>query len=298
MVEIDGLPVRRYAEQNVIPYIFASTEQDLMLKAYEQFLLAGPAGRPVELALKDAGGRLLRKSFQRLSYDERAKRAAAAAAPPPAVTVKLLPGNIAHVVVSTFATPRAAEQFEAAFPQFAGADALVVDVRGNNGGDNGVAYKILGMLTDKPFKGSQWYTRDYRPVWRARGQPEELYGALALDKPPHGTSHYARPVVVLTSARTFSAAEDFLVAFRNMKRGLVVGEPTGGSTGQPLMLRLPGGGYLNICAKHDSYADGREFIGLGVQPDRLVRPTVADFLAGRDTVLQAALGELNKTRGR
>lgn len=41
-------------------------------------------------------------------------------------------------------------------------------------------------------------------------------------------------VVVLTSPRTYSAAEDFASAFDVMRRGLIVGEPTGGSTGQPL----------------------------------------------------------------
>lgn len=38
--------------------------------------------------------------------------------------------------------------------------------------------------------------------------------------------------------------------------------------------------------------DGTDFVGSGVQPDKLVRPTIADFRSGRDTVLEAALQEL------
>jgi len=98
---------------------------------------------------------------------------------------------------------------------------------------------------------------------------------------------------VLTSARTYSAAEDFAVAFDTMQRGRIVGEATGGSTGQPLILNLPGGVMARICTKRDTYSDGREFVGVGVQPQVVVHPTVADFRAGRDTVLEAAL----KSRG-
>jgi C-terminal processing protease CtpA/Prc len=74
-----------------------------------------------------------------------------------------------------------------------------------------------------------------------------------------------------------------------MKRGTIIGEPTGGSTGQPLIFDLPGGGYARVCSKHDRYPDGKEFVGVGVQPNVVVHPNIADFRAGRDTVLLAAL---------
>jgi carboxyl-terminal processing protease len=100
--------------------------------------------------------------------------------------------------------------------------------------------------------------------------------------------------VLLVGPRTFSAGEDFTVAFDAMRRGKIVGEPTGGSTGQPLFFTLPGGGSARVCTKRDSYPDGREFVGRGIQPHIVVHPTVSDFRAGRDTVLEAALRELQK----
>ena len=77
-----------------------------------------------------------------------------------------------------------------------------------------------------------------------------------------------------------------------MQRGKIVGEATGGSTGQPLIVSLPGGLSARICTKRDTYADGREFVGVGVQPQVVVRPSVADYRAGRDTVLEAALTQM------
>jgi C-terminal processing protease CtpA/Prc len=99
-------------------------------------------------------------------------------------------------------------------------------------------------------------------------------------------------VVLLTGPRTFSAAEDLAAVFQTEGRGKILGETTGGSTGQPLIFPLPGGGWANICAKRDRMADGREFVGYGIQPDVVIRPTVADVRAGRDPVLETAMAEL------
>ena len=112
--------------------------------------------------------------------------------------------------------------------------------------------------------------------------------------PPSDSRRFDKPVVVLTTARTFSAAEDFVVLFDAMKRGKIVGEPTAGSTGQPLSFPLPGGGGGRVCTRRDTYPDGKEFIGVGVMPDVLVRPTLADVRAGRDTVLERALEVLRR----
>lgn len=112
----------------------------------------------------------------------------------------------------------------------------------------------------------------------------------------NGEQAFLGPFVVLSSPRTFSAAEDFLVAFKPLKRGLIVGEPSGGSTGQPLVISLPGGGTARICSKHDTFADGTEFVGVGVIPDILVRPKVTDFTEGRDAILERAIDELERSK--
>jgi carboxyl-terminal processing protease len=167
-------------------------------------------------------------------------------------------------------------------------------VRDNGGGKSGVGWRILATLTDKPFRTSQGRTRDYRPTYRAWGIGDLSVGEKSSGHPPNRAKLYRKPVVVLASARTFSAAEDFAVAFDAMARGPIIGEATAGSTGQPLFFDLPGGGQARVCTKGDTYPDSREFVGVGVKPDLVVRPTVADVRAGRDTVLEAALRSLQK----
>jgi C-terminal processing protease CtpA/Prc len=156
-----------------------------------------------------------------------------------------------------------------------------------------VGVRILATLIDEPDPFMNWQTRDYRPIYRAQGRP------IAMPRVPSGEItrdakyHYAKPVIVLSSPRTFSAAETFLVGFDQSGRGTIVGEPSAGSTGQPLSFKLPGGGSGRVCTERDTYADGRVFFGVGVQPQKVVTPTLRDFRAGKDTVLDAALAELH-----
>lgn len=85
--------------------------------------------------------------------------------------------------------------------------------------------------------------------------------------PIHDSTPYLGEIILLTDRGTFSAAEDFCSLFRGMKRGLIVGTPTGGSTGNGVRVKLTKDIYANICSKHDKMPDGTEFVGIGILPD-------------------------------
>ncbi len=290
IIEVDGMPVKQYAEQRVMPYQSASTPQDLMVSTYERALLAGSVKEPVALTLRDAQGKVQKKSFARVAPADRAKLIPRM----PPFEFKLLPGNIGYVALNEFESDATVKGFESAFAEIAKTDALIIDVRNNGGGNSGNGWKVLSFLTDKPFQTSRWRTRQYRPSFRAWGTPGGWFEGKAGQQAPNGAKLYSKPVAVLISPRTYSAAEDFAVAFDVMQRGTLVGEATGGSTGQPLFFPLPGGGSARVCTKRDSYPDGREFVGKGVQPQLATVPTLADMRADRDTVLEAALVALRK----
>jgi C-terminal processing protease CtpA/Prc len=69
----------------------------------------------------------------------------------------------------------------------------------------------------------------------------------------------------------------------------VVGQKTGGSTGQPLQINLPGGGAARVCTKRDTYPDGREFVGVGIIPDVEVERTPEDIMSGNDVILKKGI---------
>ena len=60
-----------------------------------------------------------------------------------------------------------------------------------------------------------------------------------------------------------------------------------------IFFELPGGGSARICTKKDTYPDGREFVGYGIQPDVLVKKDLEDFINNEDPVLEEALKHLS-----
>jgi len=278
---IDGMPVAQYGAERIAPYLGASTAQSLDILTFESALLAGKMGVAVELTLRSADGRTFQRSLPRGTSN------GAKPARLPDFEFKMLPGDIAYVVLNTFGTPTAQREFERQFDEIAKSRALIFDVRNNGGGNSGYGTAILSHLIDHAMAAEEWRSRQYIPAYRALGIPPGWTGDTSLT--PSRGPIYRNPVVVLTSARTFSAAEDFTVGFELTGRGKIIGEPTAGSTGQPLFFPLPGGGSARVCSKQDRYPDGHQFVGVGIQPNILVRPTVADFRAGRDAVLEKAL---------
>jgi carboxyl-terminal processing protease len=171
-------------------------------------------------------------------------------------------------------------------------------VRRNGGGSSDFGLQVLSYLSKKPIGSAFSYTRSDNGFQRAQG------GAVYW-KPLTGNGEtfearraqvFTGQVAVLIGPRTFSAGEDFVVSFEGMRRGVTIGEATGGSTGQPIVVALPGGGMSRICSKRDTYPDGRQFVGKGIAPDIVVAPTVASLRAGEDPVLKRAIEQLAAAR--
>jgi len=287
ILEIDGVSVERYATENVRPNQFASTPQDLDTKTYDKRLLAGPDGSSVSLALVRPDGEHYQCSLERYYGKERKRHITAR----PSAEMRIISDDIAYVALNTFMNQETADRFEEMFDDILEARALIIDIRENGGGNSGVGWRIMDLLADGRFDRSVWYTRQYVAADRARDRPEFRYEGASTGS-GNAERHFSGPVIVLTSPRTYSAAEDFCVAFRGAKRGLLIGEPTGGSTGQPIFVKLPGGMSASVCSKRNLLTDGREFVGIGIQPDRLVVPTVDSVRNGGDPVLEAAVAEL------
>jgi C-terminal processing protease CtpA/Prc len=117
-------------------------------------------------------------------------------------------------------------------------------------------YMNDGMLTENSVSDA----------WRVmNGTNYEVYTSS------HGTEDgcaiYDGPLEILISRGTMSAAEDFTAMFKCSHRGVLVGEPTNGSSGTPCMIPLRCGGRAQVVSVGYRLADGTEFIGKGIMPD-------------------------------
>jgi C-terminal processing protease CtpA/Prc len=282
VLRIDGIPAGRYAEERVMPYQCASSPQGLTERTYNYSLLSGSVETRVKLTLENDAGQVYTRSLARTRRQQSR----------PTLETHMLEGDLAYVALNSFGAEEVVSQFDSVFGSIETAAGLVIDLRENQGGNSGFGYQILARLTAQPFTTTAWRTRQYSPTFRAWGMAPAWYRSTGSTYQPGGGEPYAGPVAVLIGAQTASAAEDFCVAFDTMDRGVMIGEPTYGSTGQPLVFGLPGGGFAQVCTKHDTYPDGREFVGIGVLPDILISPTADDVRSGRDPVLEAAVTHL------
>lgn len=294
LIKVDGVDVKEHATRNVAPFLCASTEQDRVRRLYGRDLLLGPQDASIRLTMKSADGSESEIEVARQGrMAERFRRFQQRN-----VDYEVLDGNIGYLQLNSFGKQSVVKQFAALFPEIQKADSLILDLRKNGGGNSGVGWEILTFLVKKPFSTTRWHTLQYRPAMRAWGrQPVTPYAQEPQPFARTRATTFDKPVVMLVGPATFSAAEDMVAVFDQVDRGKLIGSATGGSSGQPLMFDLPGGGRARVCTKHDFYADGSEFVGVGIAPDIAVEPTVADVRAGIDTVLQAAIAEL-KARAR
>jgi C-terminal processing protease CtpA/Prc len=132
---------------------------------------------------------------------------------------------------------------------------LIVDVRQNGGGNNSTYYPLLDALKNRAV------VRRSRPV-------------------------------VLTGRTTFSAAGNFVAEVEQFTRARLVGEPPGGSAnqwGDFAPFTLPNVGLevmvATVYVERGRDGDTRP----AIEPHTRVELSTADWLAGRDPVLQAAL---------
>lgn len=274
ILRIDGEPVDTYAERVRAPYATSNTPQAREVARYSRDLLLGDRDVPVRLTLRHAGGETVERTIARSGYQVSAA---------PRTEFRMLPGAIAYVALNTFGSDSVQGDFERLLPRIRGSRGLILDVRQNSGGSGVVAYNILGHFAADSFALPALRSRQYIATRRAWGQAGTWWSPGPQKWPGRSSERLTLPVVMLTGPRTLSAADVFAEAFRVNRMGTIIGEPTGGSTGDPLAFALPGGGVARVATSPNLGA---------VAPDVSVPRTAADFLAGRDAALTAALGRL------
>ena len=289
IVAIDGVPVRQYAEQRVAPFVSASTPQDHSARMFGRQLLQGSAAEALTLRLRSAGGAERNETVARAGHGDVVVR--------PGFQFQVLPGGIAYLSLDHFESDAGLQALERALPRIFAAKSLIIDIRNNGGGDARVGLDILSYLSKEPIAGAISYQRAGEAILRAQGYPAVNWAPLAGNGQTYSRQRqrvFSGPVAILAGPRTLSAAEDFLLAFELMQRGTIIGQTTGGSTGMPMVFKLPGGGQARICIKLDLYPDGRDLVGKGIAPQIAVQPSLDEFRAGRDVALERAIALLKK----
>jgi C-terminal processing protease CtpA/Prc len=318
ILAIDGIETSEYFERNVFPYISAGSVEAKRARA--KYFNGFPIGGQVPLTLRYPDGAAEQRV---LSANRRSVKWTGALREKyrlpwnrdPKFSSRFLEDGILYVRYGV-CDQACLEAFSKLIdsPDMAKAAAVILDLRGNEGGSTPT--QTIRQLAVKPVP---WY--QCRSRWSISYYEAQNQGVSASQKAQYLKNHslddrfapdwfmairpsdviqpapnaYSGPLVILTDIDTGSAAEDLAVMLHQGGRATIIGERSGGSTGQPLMLQLPGGGSARICTVQVRYADGREFVGPGVQPDVPIRRTLDGIAQGRDEVLKGAMDYLHKT---
>lgn len=203
-----------------------------------------------------------------------------------------LPGNVGYLDLRHFSDdPAAQETAVAAMRLLANTDALIVDLRRNGGGSPVMIATILTyfVASDDRLLFNTFYNREQNRTWEFWTSPYVP-----------GPRYTGKPLYVLISNRTGSAAEEFAYDVQTHKLGTVVGAVSAGGAN-------PGGLYRlneNFAA---FIANGRainpvthtNWEGMGVKPDTLTsagEAMRAAYTMALRKLLAGAEGDADRTQ--
>lgn len=163
---------------------------------------------------------------------------------------------------------------------------LIIDLRFNGGGWDYNSYKLasrfipkgktIGHFERKRIKGTDKYSAmKYRSV-KAEGK-----------------NQFVKPIVILTSDFTASAAEVFLLIMRELPHVSIIGDHTEGIFSDMYEFSLPN--KWEVSLSHQQYFSNNKenFEGKGIPPDIYVINKSSDLENQSDPVLQKAIRFLN-----
>jgi C-terminal processing protease CtpA/Prc len=194
-----------------------------------------------------------------------------------------LPDSTGYLRIDAFEQYAATRAFlDRALNEFRGARGLIIDLRKHFGGDDRTANAVINRFAAR----RELYLKRRTRTGNGHSdfmEPHEFYYE------PEGSWQFKRPVVVLTSRRTVSAGENFLIGMRRLPQVTVIGDVTAGAFADVGHFTLANGWQLNVPYNRIVEANEMSWEGVGLAPDIRVVPTREAIREGKDPVLDVAL---------
>jgi|GEM_PF-3229524 hypothetical protein len=186
--------------------------------------------------------------------------------------VSRMPGGIGYLRLSGWApAPWVGSRLENAFALLRGSTGVIIDVRGNRGGDGDTVNLVTRtFLAEGAPQTLQTFDRAGERIdWQENLDP--AWARFPLDI----------PLVVLVDRESFSGSEAFAFSLREEGRATIIGSRTSGAAhGVRDAVALPGGFALYIPEyRKEGRLTHTDWEGVGVRPDIDAGLTDAKMLA-------------------
>lgn len=202
------------------------------------------------------------------------------------IKYRILEDNIGLLVYESFASAVGEGNLDDVLYYLRSCDGLIIDVRGNTGGQLSMAELLSQRLTnERILVGYSQYKTGRGHNDFSAPQPEYI-------EPSKGV-RWQKRVVVLQNRECYSACNTFIRNVRACPNVTTLGDPSGGGSGMPFSSELPNGWAVRFSAS-PSFDKDMEHIEFGISPDIPCTLDSADVARGRDTLMERARSLLRK----
>ena len=205
-----------------------------------------------------------------------------------ALNYTILDDNIGYMRYESFTQGAGEGNLDEALLHMILCRGLILDIRGNGGGDLTNAEKLAARFCNgKTLVGYMQHKTGPGHSDFSRMEPRYLE--------PSSNIRWQKPVVLLTNRQVFSAANDLTLLMKALPGVTIVGDQTGGGAGMSFSSSLPNGWIVRFSAV-PMYDVDRQPTEFGIAPDYHVDLTDDDFLSGRDTLIEFARRLLSQSQ--
>lgn len=199
--------------------------------------------------------------------------------------LKLLPGNVRYLDLASFEWigPESEAALNAAMAFLKDGHAIIIDLRRNGGGSGRAVHQVTGHLVaaDTPL------------ISFHKGEE----ASPVMTSLPNLSTMVGKPLYVLTSQGTGSAAEELVGHVAGYKLGEIVGEATSGAAYMNGLHAIEGGFELSVSeARPVLAATGKDWEKVGIAPTIPVAPQAALGTAHLAAVRALAAADPDPTR--
>lgn len=163
--------------------------------------------------------------------------------------------------------------------EFAGKEAIIVDVRNNNGGGDARALKLASMFADTK---KLLYTEKTR-------HEEGFTPEVEFYSEPSTQASFGGKVAILISPISISSGEQFAMNMIPFEQAILIGETTNGALSQVSRV-LPNGWRFTLTNQVVVAANGEDYEIVGIPPDLYVESfTTSDLNQRIDSAIETAI---------
>ena len=183
--------------------------------------------------------------------------------------------DIGYIRISTLMQGDWIESIDDALGTLGGTKAIIIDIRHNGGGSTNTGVYIVSKFIQEPLPAPGF---DEKGVFHPGGSIQ-----------PRQANNYANPAVLLVNGIVLSAAEHLAMWMQHINHVTLIGDTTGGASGNPLAFSLPSGNEVRMSTRYMYRYDGEPIEWNGIVPDIIVTQSESDILKGEDLQLEYAI---------